>query len=504
MKTRLALIAGFSALLPLSGYLALYFVLNSSSARTVVQRLIDSGIRRGAIVFRGHQWGPAPDKLRVFGVTISHADGEKVIDAPIAQTRVDLRKLWHGRFHLRRITIKNFFLLLEWTRAGFHFVDAFKSGRPPSKVKKKSTIDLDFREIDLQNGRVELKFPSWRIAFHGVHISGEFSLGNGLHILARIHKAGGEAQLTQLVRVVKPGNLGTLRLIGVGPGRRVALPFSGLTLKRFLWRRDGFRVDDLGLAVDRSRLQISGAMDFDHKLSFDYRLSGQLKGKHHLAHILTGGAIDGDLDLRLKLAARLPSPLSLSNLIKLALTENRSPLEFSLDHLSGKRVSILGVPLSGLKLSLSSRLKLSALDSRLLLEKVVLDSREAALTANASFQLGPRLFGKNTYRISAHVGKLLLKQVISRLRRWPWLHELQPLAGVLSGEVELAGELRNVLIPDAPKRIDADLTVVQPTRTLRIRRWSNHQPRAEKLSIDWTNGWIRWRSYQAALEVVKR
>ncbi|MCA9523385.1 MAG: hypothetical protein KC609_20565 [Myxococcales bacterium] len=498
-------------------YLATYFGLNSRMLRDDLRATFDAGVRPGAIRFKGLQVGPSLRSVRLIGVEIAQADGEKVIVAPYAEATLDLLQSdLSGRVHLRDVQIRDFYLLLEWTAKSFHFVDAFKSGRPPSKKpKKKSRIDLDFRGIRLQNGVVELKFPSWRIRFDGVHIEGAFSLGNGLQIDAEIRQARGVASVAFLAKFLRRGELSPIwrKRIAAAPGG--VFPFSSLRLSRFVWRHDGFELTKLELVVDDSTIGVGGRIGFHKGLQLDTRLTARFKGAGSLATAISLGELKGDLDLDLQLVAKIPSPLSVSKLLELAGSGKNTPISLRVRKLSSPRVRFLGVELVDAWVSFKSALVLNGVsDHQLKISSFDFRSKQGKMRGSAEFDVGPAVLSKNKYRVETVFEKLQLSQIVRGLRL-PALRRLRDLGAWVSGRLKLSGVIDcasrycvppTTYSPRAPSKVSPDLVIGSNhgSRRLTVLESETNGARLPELTIDFGTGELRFWNYRGILAAIRK
>lgn len=241
------LLATTGVLLPLAGWLGLYFGVQTEPGQELLRRRLALDALPGRIVFRRLRWGPDPTAVHALDVAVRDRLGRIVLSAQVLSGRLDATEALTSRtLRFHDLSARGYGVHLRWDEAGrFNLTRALSRPEPEEPERERPARGtLRFDGVRLVDGRVTLDWPDWGLRFDDVGASGRVraDASEGLAIDAALD--GGRSR----------AHWG---------GRRERIRFAGIAIRGFRWRGHGFRVERLELrGRERPGLELAGRADF--------------------------------------------------------------------------------------------------------------------------------------------------------------------------------------------------------------------------------------------------
>ncbi len=287
-------------------YLVAYFYLNSSYFGAFLEETTARGLH-GRMVAETWRFGPLPWSAGAIDIRFITPGDDTVIEAAQADGEIDLRMLFSwltrklrgsdekARIHVTRADVRGFVVHLDFDEdARLRLVEAFARPRrgppkPPSERGDPAWVLISNARV--QDGRVMLGFPRWRMEIDVVHVAADLLISGGLRIDSPlVQVAGGRA-------LIDAGSS-----VAGASGAPLEAELGPTVVEGFNWENKGFQISRVRATVDSLLgVEASGGMDF----------SGAVPAFNGLAQIsagatppalsrLTRGALDGPFDLMVR------------------------------------------------------------------------------------------------------------------------------------------------------------------------------------------------------------
>ena len=253
------LIAARAALYLLTLYLCVYFLVNSSHFKGILEPILAS-VYPGRIVANSYYWGPLPWQFGGFGARVLTPCGATVIEADYLDGEIDLGELlgWVARrvfvgdepfqLDIRRVVVRGFRVVLDFDELNtLHLVDAF-SDRKKRKEPRKYLVRV--ANAVAMDGRVVLRFPRWELDVQVERAEADLVAGRRFRLRSR------------LVSISR--GLGTVDVSGEPGGEKLRSPIGPTIVQGFSWHRAAFE-------VARVQSRISETLSVDATLGMSFR-----------------------------------------------------------------------------------------------------------------------------------------------------------------------------------------------------------------------------------------
>lgn len=382
-----------AALYVATGYLALYFTLNSGLFKDRLMGLLGD-ILPGHFQTATLQWGPAPWRVTLLDTEIRDPAGTPVIQVRRVTVHVDLSAMWAYAvkstvvsgvgFDLRftRTEVDGADVLVEvtddgWVGLAAPFSDPTSPPTPPG-----AGAYVLVEGIQLTDSRCRVDVPRVWVD------------GRGLDVLGRVVIDRGRVRVDS-TRIASSD--GVVIVQGAGPGGRpLRIPWQGFDSHETVWDHGLLVIGDAELVASRARTQVRGRLDTRGRVRVDATADAELLHHDPLIRAWVGDSVvvDGQLtvtaegpfswpDLVATLrATRLEAAGLTVGPIDLGITMVRDPWRRTLE------VSPLSLDLGADGIVHLDRIRLQVGDTGDLEQRLLVDARLDSVLPESLWDLG--------------------------------------------------------------------------------------------------------------------